>query len=59
MNSFQKKRAEKLEQILSERGIDYDDGIIDELAEYLDKEISSAFGRGVRHTKKDSEKIQR
>ena len=54
MNSFRKQRAEKLEKLLTERGIDpftIDEGLIDDLNDYLEKEIGSAFGRGVRHAK--------
>ena len=62
MNSFQKTRAESIKKILlvsPEPGHIQDlDQLVAELLQYLDKEISAAFGRGIRHSKRDPEEIQ-
>lgn len=56
MNSFQKQREETLRRLL-EPFVDPDEIQeidISDLLEYVEKEISAAFGRGLRHSRKQA-----
>lgn len=48
MNSFKDQRQAKLRELLQEPHIQ-DDELVQELSEYLESEIASAYGRGLRH----------
>lgn len=48
MNSFQNQRLEKLRELLAEPQLS-DGELVQQLSDFVESEVASAYGRGYRH----------